>query len=93
MVIAVCTVELYLPTTHSLKDKRRIIKSAVERIRSKFNVSVAEVEHQDRWGQAKIGLAVVSNQSVYAQQVLNAAVKIFDNYPEAEVTQVSMEVL
>lgn len=93
MVIGVCTVDLYLPTAQSLKDKRRIIRSAVERIRSRFNVSVAEVEHQSLWGQAKIGLAVVSNQSVFAEQVLNAAVRVFDNYPEAEVTQVSFELL
>ncbi|NPV92959.1 MAG: DUF503 domain-containing protein [Firmicutes bacterium] len=91
MVIGVCTVDLYLPTTHSLKDKRRIIKSAVERIRSRFNVSVAEVEHQDRWGQAQIAMAAVSNETAHVQQVLNAAVKVFDNYSEAEVTQVSFE--
>lgn len=93
MVIGVCTLDIYLPTTRSLKDKRRIVKSMIDRIRSKFNVSISELENQDVWGQATLGMAIITTDSTYAQQVLRAAAKIFDQYVEAEVYRLSIEIL
>jgi len=92
MIIGVCTIELYLPATRCLKDKRRIIKSALDRIRSRYNVSAAEVDSQDSWGKAVVGLAVVSNDAGHARSVLQEAVKVFDHYHgETEVVQLTYE--
>jgi uncharacterized protein YlxP (DUF503 family) len=93
MVIGVCTADLYLPTTQSLKDKRRIIKSIIEKIRAKFNVSISEVDYQDQWGKATLGIAIVTTDSAYAQQVLNAATKVIDQNSEAEIYNLSVEIL
>jgi uncharacterized protein YlxP (DUF503 family) len=65
MVIGICTIELSLPGNDSLKDKRSVLKPLVLRIRREFNVSVAEVDGQDAWRSATLGLAAVSNDAAY----------------------------
>lgn len=74
MVIGVCTIELQVPDSGSLKDKRRIIKSAMARVRNEFNVSVAEVGHQDSWQLATLAVACVSSDATYAQGLLERVV-------------------
>ena len=61
MVIGVCTLELHLPDNHSLKGKRQVVNSLKGRLKSRFNISVAEVDHLDVWQRATIGLVLVSN--------------------------------
>ena len=65
MVIGLCTIELHLPTVCSLKDKRSILKSSISRIRREFNVSIAEVDHQDAWHSAVLGVVTVANDAGY----------------------------
>lgn len=69
MIIGVCKIELDIPAT-SLKDKRRVIKSVIARLRNKFNISVAEVEHLDSWQSGIIAAVVVSNDHNYAHSLL-----------------------
>ena len=68
--IGVLILELRLDDAHSLKDKRHYIKSLKDRLRSKFNVSVAEIDYQDLWQRGLVAVATVSADQVYAQQVL-----------------------
>ncbi len=68
MVIGVCTIELVIPDARSLKDKRKVLRSVVDRLRHRHNVSVSEVEHQDLWQRAGIALAAVGP----SQKVLDA---------------------
>lgn len=94
MIVGLCTLELYIPTAHSLKDKRRVVKSLIERVKNKFNVSIAEVDRQDNWQHAVIGMATVSNESVHVQQTLNTVTKFIENNEEmAEVINVSIEII
>jgi uncharacterized protein YlxP (DUF503 family) len=65
MVIGICTLELFLPGNDSLKDKRSVLKPLVVRVRREFNVSVAEVDDQDRWRSATLGVVAVSNDQAY----------------------------
>lgn len=74
MVIGVCTIELQVPDSGSLKDKRRIIKSAIARVRNEFNVSVAEVGRQNSWQLSTIAIACVSSDAAYAQGLLERVV-------------------
>ncbi len=60
MIIGVCEVSLSLPMAHSLKEKRGLLKPLLARLRGEFNVSVAEVDHQDQWQSAVIAIAMVS---------------------------------
>lgn len=70
MVIAVAEITLHLPDSHSLKDKRQIIKSVIERVRNRFEVSIAEVGQNDVWQVAQIGLSYISNSGQHAGEVL-----------------------
>ncbi len=70
--VAYLSLELRLPGNGSLKGKRGIIKSLLARLRQEFNVSVAEVEAQDAWQRAVVGVACVSASPDYAQGLLQA---------------------
>lgn len=73
MTIGVCRLTLRLPENGSLKGKRQVIKSLQQRLHNKFNVSVAEVEHNDVWQLAGIAICCVSNSSAHANEVLSKA--------------------
>jgi len=71
-VIGVLTLELRLPDAHSLKEKRHEVQSLKERLRHKFNVSVAEIDYQDLWQRALLAAVTVSSSRQYAAQLLDA---------------------
>ena len=71
MNVGVCTVKLRLPENLSLKGKRRVLKSITTQVRNKFNVSVAEVDDQDLWQLATLGICCVSNDSRHTNEVLS----------------------
>ncbi|MDQ5854273.1 MAG: DUF503 domain-containing protein [Chloroflexota bacterium] len=94
MVIGTLTLHLFLPSVHSLKEKRSITKSVIARLRNEFNVSVAEVAEQDRWQLAVIGVACVSADTAYAQGQLQAVVNwLAENRPDLEVSWAEIEIL
>jgi uncharacterized protein YlxP (DUF503 family) len=72
-VIGVLTLELWVESAHSLKDKRQVVRSLKDRLREKFNVSVAEIDGLDSWQNAVIAVVTVANDRTYAEQVLQAA--------------------
>ncbi|UCC90717.1 MAG: DUF503 domain-containing protein [Dehalococcoidia bacterium] len=74
MNVGVCKISLRLPENLSLKGKRRVLKSITTRVRSQFNVSVAEVDDHDLWQLATIGICCVSNNKRYTNQVLSKVV-------------------
>ncbi len=71
MLVAGCSWDLSLPECSSLKDKRRVVKSLKDRIRGRFNVSVAETAHQDVWTRAQLSVALVTTDSGFADSVLS----------------------
>jgi uncharacterized protein YlxP (DUF503 family) len=93
MIVGLCTVELYLPDGHSLKAKRQILLSLKDRLRDKFNVSVAEVGEQDLWQKAVVGIACVANETGYVNQVLDQAVNLVRSVPAVELVQFRIEML
>ena len=70
MVVGMCRIELHIPESRSLKDKRQVIKGIKDKIRSKFNVSIAEIDNNDLWQRASLGVSVISNDRKFATQVL-----------------------
>ena len=93
MIVGLCTVELYLPDGHSLKAKRQVLLSLKDRLRDKFNVSVAEVGEQDLWQKAVLGIACVANEGGYVNQVLDQAVNLVRSVPAVELVQFRIEML
>lgn len=70
-VIAVVNLELRLNDAHSLKDKRHVVKGLKERLRHKFNVAVAEIDHQDLWQRSLIAAVTVSSDRQVAESTLS----------------------
>jgi len=71
MIVGTLKIRLVLRDSHSLKDKRRVIKSLKETLSNKFNISVAETDEQDVWQTAEIGVAAVGTDTPFVQSVLS----------------------
>ena len=82
MNIGVCKVTLRLPENESLKGKRRVINSLCSRIRNKFNVSIAEVEDNQAWQLATLGITCVSNSSRHADEIIQSVVGFIESSRE-----------
>jgi hypothetical protein len=86
MHVSVCQINLRLPENHSLKGKRQVIKSITTRLQNRYKVSVAEVDNQDLWQLATLGVACVSNHRRHADEILANVVKFIAlNYPDVEL--------
>lgn len=79
MIVGVMTAQLSLHGIASLKDKRSIVKSLIGRLKSRFNISIAEVDHQDSKTIAVIGVAVISNDARFIDQQLDAILSFMRN--------------
>lgn len=73
MVVGLLTLEIHLPYAHSLKDKRQVLRKLKERLRARFNVAVAELDHQENWQRARVGVLSLSNEKLPLAQLLEAA--------------------
>lgn len=93
MITGTCELELIIFESNSLKDKRHVIKSIMERLRVRFNVSVAEVDYMDLWNRASIGVAVVSNSRTLCESVLSKVMDFVDNDERVEIINHSIEVI
>jgi len=94
MNVGMCRIKLRLPENLSLKGKRRVLKSITTRVRNKFNVSVAEVDDQNLWQLATLGICCVSNSSRYNNEVLSKVVDfIVDSRFEVEILNYEIELL
>ena len=79
MVVGTCRVSLHIPDSGSLKAKRFVLRRLKDRVRNKFNVSVAEVDDFDLWQRATIGIAVVANEGQFANQVISNVVRMIES--------------
>ena len=94
MVIGVCTIHLDLPGCHSLKEKRRILKSLLTRVQNDFNVSIAEVGRNDAWQHAVLGVASVSNDQGHVHRLLTKVVRSIEKGRfDAQVADYKIEIL
>ena len=91
--VAVGTVEIHLPDVGSLKGKRRALKGLKEKLRRTFQISVAEVDHQDAWQRATLALACVSGDSRHANEVISKAMDFIEDHVDGYVTDIEVEIL
>jgi len=68
MVIGICTIDLFLPDSQSLKGKRQIVSSLKGKLKNRFNISIAEVDNLDAWQRVTIGIAMVNRDQPYIDQ-------------------------
>ena len=93
MIIGTCSLKVIIYESNSLKDKRRVLKSIIERIKSRFNVSIAEVDLNDKWQLGVIGVACVTNNSKYAQQIISNVINFIENDDRIEIIEENIEIL
>jgi len=94
MNVGVCRIHLEFPASHSLKDKRKVLRSIVERVQSRFNVAIAEVDRNDSWQVATLGVTCVSNDSQHANEMLSKVVHyVQDCREEAVIADYDVEML
>ena len=94
MHVGVCRVRLRLPENLSLKGKRRVLKSITTRVRTRFNVSVAEVDDQNLWQLATLGICCVSNNKRYTNEILSKVVDfIVAGRFEIEILNYEIEII
>ena len=91
--VALGTVELHLPGVDSLKGKRHVLKGLKEKVRQRFEVAVAEVDHHDIWQRATLAVACVSHDSRHANEVVSKAIDYIEGNVDGRVIDVSVEIL
>jgi uncharacterized protein YlxP (DUF503 family) len=94
MSLGLLTLEIHLPGCGSLKEKRRRLKPLLARLQREFNISVAEVDHQDIWQNTVIACALVSNNNRYTQRSLQKVIIwVEHNWPDVELVNEYIELL
>lgn len=91
MTVGVLRIELAVGQAHSLKEKRRVLKSIKDRMSSKFNVSVAEVDAQDVWQRAVLAVAMVANDGRFVHQCLDRIIDWIRHEREATLIDYERE--
>jgi uncharacterized protein YlxP (DUF503 family) len=90
VTVGIARLTLYLPQSHSLKEKRMVLRRVKDRLKNKFNVAVAEVEDNDVWQRAVLGLAVVGNERRFVESALDEVIRFVRG--EAEVSNAEREI-
>ena len=93
-MVGLCTLDLHLPESLTLKDKRSVLKSMLQRLRQEHRVASAEIDLLDDPQMARIAFAAVSNSSQQLNEVLQLALRWIErNYPQVEVLSDQIEIL
>ena len=93
-MLATLTIHLHIPVCSSLKEKRGRIKPLISRLRREFNVSVAEMDLQDKWNEAIIGCAMIGNDHAFLQSALQSVAKwVEGNWSHGDVWDTKIEVI
>jgi uncharacterized protein YlxP (DUF503 family) len=91
--VALGMVDLHLPDVDSLKGKRHILKSLKDKVRQRFEVAVAEVDHHDVWQRATLAVASVSHDARHANAVVSKAMDFIEDHVQGRVLDTSLEIL
>jgi len=92
MLVCLIRIRLRLFNVHSLKEKRSVIKSALEKTRHKFRLSIAEVGDQDVWQSSDIGIALVGNNKGLLEREMEKVLSFLENSAELEIVSVNHEI-
>lgn len=93
MIIGICTCEIYIFNANSLKSKRSVVKSIIEKSKNRFNISIAEVGENDKWQKSIIALSTISNDQRIVEETIEKVINFFDSYSEIEIINIKREIL
>ena len=92
MIVGICTIELHLRETRSLKAKRQVLKSIITRVKNNFNVAIAEVDYHDKWQRSLLGVPVVSTAQDHANGILSKVVNFVESMYIADLLDYHIEI-
>jgi uncharacterized protein YlxP (DUF503 family) len=93
VVIGAMSIELFIYENDSLKGKRRIVKSIIGKVKSRFNVAIAEVEYNDKWQRIGLGISAVGNDRGYVDSVLATVMTFIESLYLAEIIDSRIEII
>lgn len=92
-IIGTCVLQLFISDSHSLKDRRQVVSSLLDRLHDRFNVAAAQLDRHNSWTEATLGVACVGNETRHVNSVLNKVLAFVEGDPRVEVAGVEMEML
>lgn len=93
-IMGLCTLEMHLSGVLSLKEKRGLLKRMFARVRKQFNVSIAEIDHHDKWQSTRIAIVTVTNSTKHAQQSIDTISKWIEaNFPDHLIVDQEIEII
>ena len=93
MIVAAARITLLIPDNNSLKGKRQVVRSLIEKVRLRFGVAIAEVDSHDLWQRAELGLAVVGNDEKVLSQTVDRVLHFMENQHLAEIIDSQLELV
>lgn len=93
MIIGICTCEIFIFNANSLKSKRSVVKSIIEKSKNRFNISIAEVGENDKWQKSIIAFSIISNDQKIVEETIEKVINFFDSYSEIEIINIKREIL
>ena len=93
MYVLIGRLELYMPENQSLKEKRMIIKSISEKLKKRFSCSIAEVDYQEKWQRAVLGVALVSGDFTYLNQSEDNMIRFIEETYDLDVISAEFEII
>lgn len=93
MIIGICTCEIFIFNANSLKSKRSVVKSIIEKSKNRFNISIAEVGENDKWQKSIIAFSTISNDQTIVEEIIEKVINFFDSYSEIEIINIKREIL
>jgi uncharacterized protein YlxP (DUF503 family) len=93
MPIGLLTLEIHIPDARTLKDKRQVLRSLKDRLRSRFNVAIAELDYQDTWQRAQVGIVSLSNDMSHLEQSLQTVLNEAENVLGRDLVSHELEMI
>lgn len=93
MIVGILGVEIIIYESNSLKEKRHVVKSLIERLRNKFNISIGEMDYLDLWNKSYIGISLISNDKKVIDGTISKVIDFIDKDDRVEIIKTDIEIL
>jgi uncharacterized protein YlxP (DUF503 family) len=93
MIVGICHLDVIIPENHSLKGKRQVIKRIIDRVRNRFNISIAEVGDNELWQRSQLGISLVGNDRRFVNSYLDRVVNFIEAMNIVDIAHSELEIL
>jgi len=93
MIVGICHLDVIIPENHSLKGKRQVVKKIIDRVRNRFNISIAEVGDNELWQRSQLGLSIVGNDRRFVNSYLDRVVNFIEAMNIVDIAHSEFEIL